>query len=448
MPKFEPILSRNYGVPNSRSIDVYRQRGGYESLAKALAMSPEEVVAEVKKAELRGRGGAGFPAGVKWGFLPANRQVTYLCVNSDEAEPPTFKDRTLIENDPHQLIEGILISGYATRCKAAYVFMRAEFHRPFHILQKALDEAYAANLVGRKIMGSDFSMDIYIHRGAGAYVCGEETGLIEAIEGKRGWPRIKPPFPAVEGLFARPTVINNVETMCCVPHIMERGADWFLSIGPQGSKGPKLFAVSGPVNRPGVFEAAMDITVRDLIFGDEFAQGMADGQELMGVMPGGISMGILRAEELDCKMDFDDVRKYGLLGLGTGAAVVVPRSTDIRTVLLNVARFYAHESCGQCTHCREGTSWMKKIAQRIADGAGRPEDLDLLIEISSNMGMMPGMNICGLSDGAGWPIRSIVEKFRKELEAKIAAQAPGAAEQKFKAINPAWYEGAGKVSTS
>jgi len=448
MPKFEPILSRNYGVPNSRSINVYRQRGGYESLAKALAMSPEEVVAEVKKAELRGRGGAGFPAGVKWGFLPANRQVTYLCVNSDEAEPPTFKDRTLIENDPHQLIEGILISGYATRCKAAYVFMRAEFRRPFHILQKALDEAYAANLVGRKIMGSDFSMDIYIHRGAGAYVCGEETGLIEAIEGKRGWPRIKPPFPAVEGLFARPTVINNVETMCCVPHIMERGADWFLSIGPQGSKGPKLFAVSGPVNRPGVFEAAMDITVRDLIFGDEFAQGMADGQELMGVMPGGISMGILRAEELDCKMDFDDVRKYGLLGLGTGAAVVVPRSTDIRTVLLNVARFYAHESCGQCTHCREGTSWMKKIAQRIADGAGRPEDLDLLIEISSNMGMMPGMNICGLSDGAGWPIRSIVEKFRKELEAKIAAQAPGAAEQKFKAINPAWYEGAGKVSTS
>lgn len=448
MAKFEPILTRNYGVENSRSLDVYRERGGYQALARALEMGPEAVAEEVKRAELRGRGGAGFPAGVKWGFLPPDREVTYLCVNSDEAEPPTFKDRTLIEEDPHQLIEGILISGYATKTTIAYVYMRAEFHKQFHILQKAIDEAYKGNLIGRKIMGSDFTMDIYIHRGAGAYVCGEETGLIESIEGKRGWPRIKPPFPAVAGLFGKPTVINNVETICCVPHIIREGADWFLSIGPDGSKGPKVFAVSGPVKRPGVFEAAMDISVRDLIYGEDFAQGLVDGEELQGVLPGGISMGILRADEIDCMLDFNDVRKYGLLGLGTGAAVVVPKSVDIRMVLCNLARFYAHESCGQCTQCREGTSWMYKIAKRILDGAGRPEDLDLLIDVSRNMGMMPGLNICGLSDGAGWPIRSVVEKFRKELEETIAAQPADAAETRLEEINPAFYEGAGRLDGS
>lgn len=438
-------MTRNYGVTNSRSLDVYRERGGYQALGKALEMGPDAVIDEVKRAELRGRGGAGFPAGVKWGFLPPDRKVTYLCVNSDEAEPPTFKDRTLIENDPHQLIEGILIAGYATKTTAAYVYMRAEFHKQFHILQKALDEAYKANLIGRKILGSDFSMEIFIHRGAGAYVCGEETGLIESIEGKRGWPRIKPPFPAVAGLFGKPTVINNVETICCVTHIIDRGADWFLGIGEDGSKGPKVFAVSGPVKRPGVYEAAMGLTVKDLIFGDDFAQGLVDGEELQGVLPGGISMGILKADELDCKLDFDDVRNYGLLGLGTGAAVVVPKRVDIRTVLLNLAHFYAHESCGQCTQCREGTSWMAKIAKRIADGSGRIEDLDLLIDISKNMGMMPGLSICGLSDGAGWPIRSVVEKFRGELEEKIGSQPAGAAGEALRKINPAFYEGAGKV---
>ncbi len=448
MAKFQPVLTRNYGAANSRSLEVYQERGGYQALSKAFEMGAEAVAEEVKKAELRGRGGAGFPAGVKWGFLPPDREVTYLCVNCDEAEPPTFKDRTLVENDPHQLIEGILISGYATRTTTAYVYMRAEFHEQFHILQKAIDEAYKANLIGRKIMGSDFTMDIYIHRGAGAYVCGEETGLIESIEGKRGWPRIKPPFPAVAGLFGKPTVINNVETLCCVPHIIREGAEWFTSIGPKGSYGPKVFAVSGPVKRPGVFEAAMDISVRDLIFGEDFAQGMADGEEVQGVLPGGISMGILTADELDCMLDFDDVRKHGLLGLGTGAAVVVPKSVDIRMVLLNLAHFYAHESCGQCTHCREGTAWMAKIAQRIADGRGRLEDLDLLIDISKNMGMMPGMNICGLSDGAGWPIRSVVEKFRTELEEKIKAQPEGVAEQALEAINPAYYEGAGRLNGS
>ena len=448
MAKFEPVLTRNYGVPGSHLLSVYRERGGYQALSRALEMGPEKVVAEVRRAELRGRGGAGFPAGVKWGFLPPKREVTYLCVNCDEAEPPTFKDRTLVEKDPHQLIEGILITGYATRTTAAYIYMRAEFHKQFHIMQKAVDEAYAAKLVGQKIMGSDFTMDIFIHRGAGAYVCGEETGLIESIEGKRGWPRIKPPFPAVDGLFGKPTVVNNVETICCVKHIIAEGADWFLSIGPQGSRGPKLFAVSGPVRRPGIYEAAMDITCRDLVFGEDFAQGMLEGQELRGVLPGGISMGILRHDELDCKLDFDDVRRYDLLGLGTGAAVVVPARTDIRTVLANVASFFAHESCGQCTQCREGTSWMAKIARRIADGAGRTEDLDLLIEVGNSMGMMPGLNICGLSDGAGWVVRSVVEKFRGELEEKIKAQPPAAAERVLRQMNPAYYEGAGRVGAT
>lgn len=435
MASFEPVLLRNVGVESSTDIDVYRQRGGYRALARAIQMSPEDVVEEVKKTNLRGRGGAGFPAGVKWSFLPRDRKVTYLCVNADESEPPTFSNRVLMEHDPHQLLEGSLIAGYATRSTAAYIYMRVEFHEPFHIMQRAIDQAYGAGLLGRNILGSDFSMDCYIHRGAGAYVCGEETGLIESIEGKRGWPRIKPPFPAVEGLFRRPTVVNNVETLCNLPHIIERGADWFLSIGPAGSSGPKLFCVSGPVNRPGCFEASMDVTCRELIEGDDFARGMMDGKRIKGVMPGGVSMGILSADELDCRMDFSDPLRYGLLGLGTSALVVISEEVDIRQVLLNVARFFGTESCGQCTQCREGTGWMYKIAQRIALGAGRAEDLDLLVELTENMGMMPGLSICGLPDGAAYPIRTIVQKFRDEFEMHLDNQEPGRVEEVLSALN-------------
>ncbi len=422
---FEPVLLRNVGVEDARRLAVYKRGGGYEALAKALKMAPEEVVEQVAKADLRGRGGAGFPAGVKWGFLPKGRQLTYLCVNFDESEPTTFKDRFLVENDPHQLLEGILIAGYATQTKTAYVYMRVEFHEPFHILQKAIDEAYAAGLLGRRILGSDFAMDCYVHRGAGAYVCGEETGLIESIEGKRGWPRIKPPFPAIEGLFHKPTVVNNVETLCCLPHIVERGPDWFTSIGPRGSSGPKVFGVCGPVNRPGCYEAAMGITVRELIFGDKFARGTRGGKAVKGVIPGGFSVGILTADELDMPMDFDSPRKYGLLGMGTGALTVINEDADIRHVLANVARFFSHESCGQCTQCRAGTEWMHKISQRIADGAGRREDLDLIVELTRNMGMMPGLSICGLSDGAAYAVRTIVEKYRSEFEQHIASQQVG-----------------------
>ncbi len=422
MGSFEPVLLRNQGVEGVRALRVYESRGGYQAVRKALKMTPDEVVEEVKKANLRGRGGAGFPAGVKWTFLPKDRTHTLLCVNADESEPPTFNNRVLMESDPHQLIEGTIIAAYATRSQIAYIYLRVEFHEQFHILQHAVDEAYDAGYLGRSVFGSDFSVECYIHRGAGAYVCGEETGLIESLEGKRGWPRIKPPFPAVEGLFRRPTVVNNVETLCCVPHILERGASWFTSIGPPHSTGPKLFCISGPVKHPGCYESPMTITVRDLIERGDLGGGMLSGKKVKAVLPGGASMGVLAAHELDMKLDFEDPRKYGLLGLGTAAAVVIDEATDMRMVLRNLARFYGTESCGQCTQCREGTAWMHKIATRIAMNAGRLEDLDILLETARNMGMMPGLSICGLPDGATYPIETLVKKFRGELEAAIRAQ--------------------------
>ncbi len=340
-----------------------------------------------------------------------------------------------MEHDPHQLIEGTIIAAYATQSQIAYIYMRGEFHEQFHILQKAIDEAYVAGYVGQGIFGGDFSVNIYIHRGAGAYICGEETGLIESLEGKRGWPRIKPPFPAIEGLFRRPTVVNNVETLSCLPHIMERGADWFTSIGPAHSTGPKLFCISGPVKKPGCYEDAMTITVRDLIERDDLGGGMLDGKKVKAVAPGGLSMGFLTADELDMKMDFDDPRKFGLLGLGTAAAVVIDQDIDLRVVLRNVARFYGTESCGQCTQCREGTAWMHKIATRIMSDAGRVEDLDLLAETARNMGMMPGLSICGLPDGATYPIETLVKKFRGDLEKAIESQPAGRAEAILNVLN-------------
>ena len=435
MAKFEPVLLRNRGIEHSTTRKVYESRGGYQAIRKVLKQPPDEVVEEVKEAGLRGRGGAGFPAGVKWGFLPKDRTKTLLCVNADESEPPTFSNRVLMEHDPHQLLEGTMIAGYATKAQVAYIYLRVEFHEQFHILQRAIDEAYDAGYFGRGIFGSDYGLECYVHRGAGAYVCGEETGLIESIEGKRGWPRIKPPFPAIEGLFHLPTVVNNVETLSCLPHIIERGASWFKGVGPEGSTGPKLFCISGPVNRPGCYEDTMDLTVRDLIERDDMGGGMIAGKKVKGVLPGGISMGVLTADELDMKMDFDDPRKYGLLGLGTAAAVVFDESTDIRTVLRSMTRFYSSESCGQCTQCREGTAWINKMATRIEMGAGRPTDLDIILETARNMGMMPGLSICGLPDGATYPIETIVKKFRAELDAAIQAQPRDSAETLLKVLN-------------
>lgn len=454
---YERVLMRNVDAPNSVSIETYKASGGYEGAALALKMTREELIELVKKANLRGRGGAGFPAGVKWTFLPPQRLVTYLCVNADESEPPTFCNRVTMETDPHMMLEGILIAGYATKTTVAYIYLRGEFTEQFHIVQKAVDEAYAAGYFGKNILGSGYDLDCYVHRGAGAYVCGEETGLIESLEGKRGWPRIKPPFPAVEGAFRKPTVVNNVETLACLPHILTRGVDWWLSLGPKGSHGTKMFCISGPVNRPGVYEAPLGISVRDLIYSPDFGGGMRGGKKVKCVFPGGISMGALRGDmfphnpdlsidtkkdydELDCKLDFDDVRKYDLLGLGTAAAVVIPEDFDIRDVLVNITRFFSHESCGQCTQCREGTTWMYQIAQRIKAGAGRSLDLDILDEVTENMGMMPGLSICGLPDGAAFPIRTVVRKFRAEFERYIAAQPRGAVEHFITRVNPAAYE--------
>ncbi|MGD8453278.1 MAG: NADH-quinone oxidoreductase subunit NuoF [Phycisphaerae bacterium] len=449
---------RNVGVAGSATLKVYAGSGGYAAATKALReMKPADVIDLAKKANLRGRGGAGFPAGMKWSFLPPERDITYLCVNADESEPPTFCNRVTIEHDPHMLLEGILIAGYATQARVAYVYMRGEFMEQFHVLQKAVEEAYAAGYFGTNILGTGYDLDCYIHRGAGAYVCGEETGLIESLEGKRGWPRIKPPFPAVEGVFHKPTVVNNVETLACLPHILTRGLDWWQSLGSENSWGPKMYCVSGPVNRPGCYEAPLGLSVRDLIYGEDFGGGMRDGKKIKAVFPGGLSMGVLRGDlfprapegqvdpkqdwdELDCRLDFDDPRRYGLLGLGTAAAVVVPEDVDIRDVMVNVARFFATESCGQCTQCREGTTWMWKICQRLRDGAGRSCDLDLIDEVTTNMGMMPGLSICGLSDGAAFPLRTLVQKFRRELEEHIARQAPGAVEARIRRTNAAAYK--------
>ena len=303
------------------SIKRYLKEDGYKTLKKALEMDPKDVINEVKTSGLRGRGGAGFPTGIKWGFIPPNNtKPVYLICNCDESEPGTFKDRYIVHQDPHQLIEGMVISAHAVGAHTAYIYIREEFPEAAITLEKAIQEAKDNNFLGENILGSGFDLEIYIHRGAAAYICGEETGLIESLEGKRGWPRIKPPFPAVEGLFRQPTVVNNVETLCCVPHIINNGAEWFTNIGPEHSTGPKLFCISGPVKKPGCYEAPMDITIRDLIEREDMGGGMIDGKRVKGVLPGGASMGILSADELDMKMDFNDPRNYGLLGLGTAAA--------------------------------------------------------------------------------------------------------------------------------
>lgn len=428
MAEFEPVLLRRVGKPNSQSIDTYRTDGGYRALAKAVnEMTREQVVQAVKDSGLRGRGGAGFPCGVKWTFLPKDHPgPIFLCVNGDESEPGTFNNRILMEEDPHQFLEGIILACYATRASTAYIYLRYEYGRSYRVMQKAIDEAYANNLLGRNILGKDFHLDVYQHRGAGAYICGEETGLIESLEGKRAWPRIKPPFPAVEGAFRKPTVVNNVETLACVTHIIDRGADWFKSIGvppdpknpkDAGSYGPKLYCISGHVNKPGCVELPLGITVRELV--DQHAGGVWKGRKAKGCIPGGLSMGFLTEKEFDTPLDFNSPGKAGCLGLGTAAVIVFDDQTSIVDVLYNSCRFFAHESCGQCTPCREGTGWMLRMLERMRRGRGRMEDLDILKEIADNIGIIPGTTICGLADGAAWPVKNAITKFRAEFEEYI-----------------------------
>jgi NADH-quinone oxidoreductase subunit F len=428
MPDFEPVLLRRIQKKASPWLDAYRADGGYQALTKALTeMTPTQVIDTVKASGLRGRGGAGFPCGLKWGFLPPNHPgPIYLCVNADESEPCTFNNRILMEQDPHQVLEGILLACYATKASTAYVYIRYEYGDGFRNMQRAIDELYENKLLGKNILGKEFSLDVYMHRGAGAYICGEETGLIESLEGKRGWPRIKPPFPAVEGAFRKPTVVNNIETLACVTHIIDRGVEWFKSIGvpadpknprDAGSYGPKLYCINGHVNNPCCVELPLGVTVRELV--DKHGGGVWKGRKAKGCIPGGISMGIMTEAEFDTPLDFNGPGKVGCLGLGTAAVTVFDDTTSIVDILYNICRFFEHESCGQCTPCREGTGWMMKIMDRMRRGLGRKEDLDILDEVAKSIGIMPGTTICGLADGAGWPVKNAVAKFRLELESYI-----------------------------
>ena len=428
MADFEPVLFRRILKKASPSLDAYRADGGYRALAKAVnEMTREQVAQVVKDSWLRGRGGAGFPCGVKWTFLPKDHPgPIYLCVNADESEPGTFNNRILMEEDPHQVLEGIMLASYATRTSTAYIYLRYEYGRSYRVMQKAIDEAYANNLLGRNILGKEFHLDVYQHRGAGAYICGEETGLLESLEGKRAWPRVKPPFPAVEGAFRKPTVVNNVETLACVTHIVDRGAEWFKSIGvppdpknpkDAGSYGPKLYCISGHVNKPGCVELPLGVTVRELV--DKHGGGVWKGRKAKGCIPGGLSMGFLTEAEFDTPLDFNAPVKAGCLGLGTAAVIVFDEQTSIVDVLYNSCRFFAHESCGQCTPCREGTAWMTKMLDRMRRGRGRIEDLDVLQDIANSIGIIPGTTICGLADGAAWPVKNAVTKFRAEFEQYI-----------------------------
>lgn len=404
------ILTANVGKPNSASIDTYMSSGGYETLKKAFSMTPEQVTDEVKNSEMRGRGGAGFPTGMKWSFVPKNSpKPTYLLCNADESEPGTFKDRVIIEQDPHLLIEGMIITSYAIRsCPMAYIYIRGEFYFGAMVLEKALEEARAKGFLGKNILGSGFDLDITVHRGAGAYICGEETGLIESIEGKRGQPRVKPPFPAVVGVFGGPTVVNNVETIACVPLIIKNGADWFKSFGVPKNTGPKLYCVSGHVNKPGVYEFPMGVNLKELLY--EHCGGITDGRKLKAVIPGGGSAPMLKPDEIDLAMNFDAVMKAGSM-FGSAGIIVMNDSVCIVEATWRLLKFFAHESCGQCTPCREGTNWMESVLDRLEHGGGRPEDADLLFDITDNLG---GKSLCALGDAACGPVASSVKKFRDE----------------------------------
>lgn len=433
MAEFEPVLLANIDKPDSHTLRVYEAGGGYQALRKVLKeLDPPKLIDLVKSSNLRGRGGAGFPTGLKWTFLPKDHPgPIYMCINADESEPGTFNNRILMEQDPHQVLEGIILSCYATRATTAYLYLRYEYPTALARLQAAIDECYAAGYLGQKILGGEFSLDIFIHRGAAAYICGEETGLIESLEGRRAWPRIKPPFPAVEGLFRKPTVVNNIETVACVTHIAARGAEWFKSIGvpadpknprDPGSYGPKLYCLSGHVNKPGCYEAPLGITCRELV--DRHGGGVWKGRKAKAAIPGGISMGLFTEAEFDTPLDFAGPGKVGCLGLGTAAVVVLDETVSMVDFLHNSCRFFQHESCGQCTPCREGTRWALDMLERIKAGRGRLKDLDLLLEIGDSIGIIPGTTICGLADGAAWPIKNAIRKFKGEFEDYIKRTNP------------------------
>lgn len=416
----EPVLLRARGVPDSRSIDTYMKAGGYTGWRKTLQMKPKAVIKQVSSSELRGRGGAGLPTGHTWSLVPQDHPgPRYLICSVGGSAPGTFKDREIIEHDPHQVIEGAAIAAYAIKAATAYICIRGAFARWSRILETAIAEARQLGFLGQDIMGSRYSLDVWVHRGAGAAVCGEETSLIESLEGRRGLPRLTPPIPAVAGLFGEPTVVNNVETLACLPHIMERGAAWFAGIGRERNTGPKLFSVSGHVNRPGVYELPMGVSFREII--EEHCGGIRDGRALKAFFPGGTSSPILTAAEFDVEADFDGCAAAGTT-LGTGGLIVLDETVDMVDVAANLARFYTRESCGQCTPCREGTGWLAGILERILHGQGRPGDTETMLRICRFAS--DGMTICPLGDAFSLPISSIINKFRDEFEQRIAAAKP------------------------
>jgi NADH-quinone oxidoreductase subunit F len=412
---YQPVLTSHVNEPNSYTLDFYMKNlRGYQGLRKALTLKPNDIIEQVKASGLRGRGGAGFPTGMKWQFvLKDTPKPKYICCNADESEPGTFKDHVLMERNPHLLIEGCAISCYAIGAKVAYIYIRGEFFHVQQILEAEIDKAYKAGFLGKNIFGSGFDCDVFVHRGAGAYEAGEETALIESLEGKRAQPRLKPPFPAVEGLYNCPTAVNNVETLCNVPLIVLNGSAWFAALGPEKNGGPKLFCVSGHVKKPGVYEASMHTTLRELIY--DYAGGIRGDRQLKAIIPGGSSVPLMLPEQLDTPASFDAIQKAGSL-LGSAGLIVLDDTVCMVWLAMNLLHFYRHESCGKCTPCREGCDWLYKLLQRLERGEGREKDLDLLFGVSNNI---IGKTLCAFGDAAATPVLSTMKLFRHEYEAHV-----------------------------
>jgi len=432
----EKFLSANFGDPDAKKITKYEASGGYKMLRKAISMSPDKIIEEVKASKLRGRGGAGFPAGVKWGFLPKDAETVYLVINADEGEPGTFKDRTLMRWDPHRLVEGAIITCMAINAHHAYIYIRGELVEEAAILEAAIAEAKQRGYLGRSILGKPFALEITVHRGAGAYVCGEETALINSLEGRRGMPRLKPPFPAVAGAFMKPTIVNNVETISYVPIVLEMGGEAFANLGTDDEGGVRLIAISGHVEKPGVYEIPCGLNLMEII--NDVAGGVRDGKKLKGVIPGGSSTPVLLPEECDvpfsvtgmgtaesiAEVEVWDGRKFEVMAgrtlrssPGSGAIIVLDETVDMVHVCARLMHFYAHESCGQCTPCRVGTSWLNRLCHKVDHGEGVPEDLEQLALIADGIA---GKTICPLGDAAAWPMLGFLTKFRSEFEEKVS----------------------------
>lgn len=413
----ETLFIQHFGNPESRLLDYYTSRMiGYQALKKAFGMGQDAIINEMKASNLRGRGGAGFPTGVKWGFIPKqSAKPKYLVCNADESEPGTFKDRDIMRYTPHLLFEGMVIAGFAIGANVGYIYIRGEYTREAQILDEAINEAYAKGFLGKNILGSGFNFDLTVHRGAGAYICGEETGLLNSLEGKRGEPRVKPPFPAQAGAFGGPTIVNNVETLACVPHIIQRSGDWFSKLGKiEKSGGTRLFCVSGHVKKPGLFELpAGGVSARQLIY--DYCGGILNDSKLKAVIPGGSSAPVLTADEIDVVLDIEPLAKVGSM-LGSAGIMVISEDYCVVKLIHRITKFYAHESCGQCTPCREGCHWMEEVIHRILHGKGREQDLDLLTDIANNIA---GKTLCALGDAAAGPVLSFVKKFRPDFEAYI-----------------------------